>query len=46
MDPATAVRLDSRPVQADAVPEGILVTSAGLGGPLPAVVRFALLRGE
>ncbi|MEZ0071393.1 alpha-L-fucosidase [Planotetraspora sp. GP83] len=43
LDPATAVRLDGRAVQAEAVPDGVLVTSAELGTPLPAVVRFALV---
>ena len=42
LDPATAVRLDGLPVEARAVPEGVLVTSAEPGTPLPAVVRFAL----
>ncbi|MGP3911995.1 alpha-L-fucosidase [Nonomuraea sp. 10N515B] len=45
LDPATVVRLDDLPVRADAVPDGILVSSVELGTPLPAVLRFALLRG-
>ncbi|MGP3955357.1 alpha-L-fucosidase [Nonomuraea sp. 3N208] len=43
LDPATAVRLDDLPVRADAVPDGLLVTSVELGAPMPIVIRFALL---
>ncbi|WP_225994047.1 alpha-L-fucosidase [Actinomadura rudentiformis] len=40
LNPATAVRLGGRPVEARPVPDGV-VTSADLDRSLPAVVRFA-----
>jgi alpha-L-fucosidase len=42
LDPATAVRLDGHPVEAEATPEGVHVTSGGLGTALPVAIRFAL----
>lgn len=41
LDPDTAERLDGDTVKAEAGPEGIHITSAGLDTPLPTAIRFA-----
>jgi alpha-L-fucosidase len=41
LHPGTAERLDGRPIDAAAGPDGIRVTTDGLGTPLPTVIRFA-----